>query len=720
MDRRRSSVVGGPGVAPAGQSVISESFGGWTSGLALLRWTRRVPASIAAILLALLLSAPSPVLAQAPAGTTPAVEQRADPAATRRTDLEVYADRLEAVAATYPRLPVIVMNAFERPNGRDVPVDPWRLLTGLSVLIAAGTTALLATNRALARTRERVEAAHAAPVIAAVLRLSLGLVGVAAYVVGALIAYAALHPRHPAAPAILLAVLQASVTVLLVDRLVRFLCAPDQPALRLLPLDTTAARALHRTAMVTVTLAAGVLGLVDLLMALGVGGDAIVAIGLPASTIPFIYLLHRVWRGRNAVALALAGPLSIDPAASPALGLWPVAATVYLIGLWLVVAASAVRLEPGTGPRMLISLLAALAVPAVALIVQRPLARFYRGEETEAGKATVTRVMRAVWTALFLVGLFATAAIWGFRVEKATGFGGILLRLAVNVSVVLLLGYVAWTLVVRAIDRALEGARQDSGNSRAQRMATLLPLLRKFLQIVLITVVAMIMLSSVGIEIGPLLAGAGVVGIAIGLGAQSTIADILAGVFYLLEDAFHMGDYVEVGQLRGTVEGISLRSLKLRHHRGAVHTLPFGQIKALTNYSRDWALMRLEFRVPPDTDMAVVKKIVKTIGKELADDPEMGPSFIEGLKSQGVRRVEDDAVIIGVKFTAKPDEQFVIRREAYHRLIRAFRDNGISLVGRGVVVHVDDPSARSQAIGFAAAQALEGAMGGAKGNGGAD
>src|SRR3954469_25027845 len=147
-----------------------------------------------------------------------------------------------------------------------------------------------------------------------------------------------------------------------------------------------------------------------------------------------------------------------------------------------------------------------------------------------------------------------------------------------------------------------------------RRMATLLPLVRKFLQVVLIAIVAMIVLSSMGIAIGPLLAGAGVVGIAVGLGAQPTIADVLSGVFFLLEDAFHIGDYVEVGNLRGTVEEISLRSLKLRHHRGAIHTLPFGQIKALTNQTRDWSLMRLEFRVASDTDLALVKRIIMGIG----------------------------------------------------------------------------------------------------------
>ncbi len=633
----------------------------------------------------------------------------ASPASGRAaTALEAYAARLEAVAATYPQLPSILSDAFARPNGREAAVHPLRLLRGLLILFAAGTVALLLTRRVLAGPLSRLEADGEAPLLTGALRFALGLVPVGAFAVGVLVVYAILRPAHPAAPAVLLAVLQAALTVLLIDRLIRFLCAPGHPGLRLIPLADADARALHRTGVVTVTLAATVLGLVDLLLALGVGGNAIVAIGLPMSTVPFLYLLHRVWRGRVAVARAIARPLGMEAQDHPTLGLWAVAATVYLVALWLVVAAAAVRLEPATGPRMLASLLVPLAVPAIALMAQRPLARFYRGEETETGKAAVARVMRALWSALFVVGVFATAAIWGFRVEKASGATGIALRLLFNVTVVLLLGYVAWTMVVRAIDRTLEEARHDGVSSRGQRLATLLPLLRKFLQVVLVVIVVMIALSSLGIEIGPLLAGAGVVGIAIGLGAQSTIADILAGVFFLLEDAFHMGDYVEVGNLRGTVEGISLRSLKLRHHRGAVHTLPFGQIKALTNYSRDWALMRLEFRVPPETDMGLVKKLVKEVGKELSADPEMGSSFIEPLKSQGVRRLEDDAAIIGVKFITKPNEQFVIRREAYHRLIRAFQAHGIHLVGRGVVVRVDDPDATNKIIGFAAAQALNG------------
>lgn len=622
------------------------------------------------------------------------------PVSAAEMGLREYAQRLDEIAAVYPRLPEILADTFRRPNGTQPTMSPLRLVGGLLILLAAGTAAMLAARRLL-----RVRAATAP-----LLRLSAGSAETFAFVLGTLLAFAVLRPPHPAAPMILLSMLQFVAVVLLTDRLLRVLTAPDEPARRLLPLDGAAARGLQRTVMTAMVLTAGGLGLLDLLRALGMPRDAAIALALPLGTLPFLYLLWMVWRGWATVTRILARSLNLDMRLMPILAAWPVPASLYLVGLWTVAVAAALRLEPGTGLRLMASLLLALGVPLVALLLIQPLGRFYRagmeeGAENAAGQQ-VARLTRAILLAMIVLSVIGTAMIWGYGPDRSAGPGALLVRLLLDVCVVLLLGYVGWMLMIRVIDRAMSASQRGGPSTRAQRMATLLPLLRKFLQVVLVAVVVMIMLSSLGIEIGPLLAGAGVVGIAIGLGAQSTIADILAGVFFLLEDAFHIGDYVEVGQLRGTVEGISLRSLKLRHHRGAVHTLPFGQIKALTNYSRDWSLMRLEFRVPPDTDLGLVKTLVKTIGKELADDPELGPNFIETLKSQGVRRVEDDALIIGIKFTSKPNEQFVIRREAYQRLIRAFNEHGIHLVGRGVVVRVDDPNAASHAMGFAAQEAL--------------
>ena len=647
-------------------------------------------------------SALRPRLLAGPEGVGP-FPSEAEPLAAPFT---AYAHRIDAVASAFPQVPGAMADAFARPNGRNAAASPAKLGLSILFLFAVGTSALLVTRRLLP-----VPVAMSGGTALSRSARSLGIyaVRVPAFLIGLLLGYAILRPSHPTAPAILIAVLQGAVTVFIADLASRFLCAPDHPDRRLLPIGDEGARSIHRTAVVTAVLTASTLGLADLLGALGMAYDPLIALVLPISTVPFIYLLYRLWSSRSAMVHTLEGQLGLGPRDVPTLVLGLALATLYLVGLWLAAAAACLRLETGIGLRLLLSLFLSAAVPLLALMLRPPIIRFYQSVGEQPDSKTALRLMRAVWAALMVLGVVGTAFIWGFDPSGHAGPGGIVLRLLFDIGVVLLLGYVGWELLDRSFDRVMT-ANSVGDQRTAQRMATLLPLVRKFLQVVLIAIVVMIVLSSMGIAIGPLLAGAGVVGIAVGLGAQSTIADVLSGVFFLLEDAFHIGDYVEVGNLRGTVEGISLRSLKLRHHRGAVHTLPFGQIKALTNQTRDWSLMRLEFRVPPDTDLSLVKRIIKQISKELQADPEMGPSFIEPLKSQGVRRVEDDAVIIGIKYVTKPGEQFVIRREAYQRILKAFKESGIDLVGRGVVVRVDDPNAGEHAVGFAASQAIRGVL----------
>ena len=145
-----------------------------------------------------------------------------------------------------------------------------------------------------------------------------------------------------------------------------------------------------------------------------------------------------------------------------------------------------------------------------------------------------------------------------------------------------------------------------------------------------------------------------------GFGAQTLVRDIISGAFYLMDDAFRLGEYIDVGDAKGTVEKIGIRSMQLRHHRGPVNIVPYGAIRRMTNQSRDWVVEKLEFRLTYDTDIAKVKKIIKRIGQELAADPEMGPHILQPLKSQGVLAMEDSAMLVKAKFTAKPGEQFVI------------------------------------------------------------
>ncbi|MGV8075571.1 MAG: mechanosensitive ion channel family protein [Syntrophobacteraceae bacterium] len=210
-------------------------------------------------------------------------------------------------------------------------------------------------------------------------------------------------------------------------------------------------------------------------------------------------------------------------------------------------------------------------------------------------------------------------------------------------------------------------------------------------------VVGFSILASLGVNIAPLLAGAGVVGLAIGFGSQTLVKDIISGVFFLIDDAFRVGDYVEVGAAKGTVEHISLRSLRLRHPRGQVFVVPFGDLKMVENFTRDYIIEKLDIRVRFETDPDVIRKIVKKINKEVRADEELAKGLLSDIKSVGVRSMDDSAMIMRVKFKCIPGEQFTLRREIYHRLQRAFKGKGIELAHRNVTVYIPPQAAPTAA-----------------------
>lgn len=301
---------------------------------------------------------------------------------------------------------------------------------------------------------------------------------------------------------------------------------------------------------------------------------------------------------------------------------------------------------------------------------------------------------RVVRFAVVIVAAFSLELIWNVGVfEQATNPTVLhrIMQVVIDSAAAILIADLVWTWARSAIDRRLKAYRPPEPGSAPgpeARMATLLPLLRVTLMVTLLLMVVMSVLSSMGFNIAPILAGASVMGIAIGFGAQSLVKDVVSGIFFLIDDAFRIGEYVEIDQLRGTVERISIRSLQIRHHRGAVHTLPFGELKSLTNYSRDWVIMKLEFRVPFDTDLKLVKKLVKKVGADLLANPDYGHSIIQTLKSQGVRRMEEFNMVIGVKFMTKPGEQWLVRRDAYQGVRDIFEANGIRMAERNVKVEI--------------------------------
>lgn len=247
---------------------------------------------------------------------------------------------------------------------------------------------------------------------------------------------------------------------------------------------------------------------------------------------------------------------------------------------------------------------------------------------------------------------------------------------------VLLFADLFWVAIKTVISRRLEmnapAASEHGVPASDDRLQTILPILRNMLGILISAVSVMTVLSELGVDIGPLLASAGIFGIAIGFGSQTLVKDIISGVFYMIDDAFRVGEYIQSGSYKGTVESFSIRSVKLRHHRGPIYTVPFGSLGAVENMSRDWSIDKFLVTVAFDTDLTKVKSITREIGKALKDDPEFGPMLIDTVKLKGVEQFGEYGMTLGFGMMVKPNgQQSIIRRKAYSMLKDAFEQNGI-------------------------------------------
>lgn len=228
--------------------------------------------------------------------------------------------------------------------------------------------------------------------------------------------------------------------------------------------------------------------------------------------------------------------------------------------------------------------------------------------------------------------------------------------------------------------------------ARATRLQTLLPPFRIVMAVVIITTTVLMVLSSLGINTTPLIAGASVLGLAISFGSQTLVKDIVSGVFFLADDAFRVGEYIDCKSVKGTVEGFTLRSIKLRHQNGQIHTIPFGQLGQITNFSRDWSTVKFTLRFARDTNVDALRKATKKLGQELADDPELKDQFITPLKLQGIQEIDDAALVMRFKFTVKPINPGYVQRTAIKRMLTEFPALGLKFASTpGLILQTAPP-----------------------------
>ena len=320
------------------------------------------------------------------------------------------------------------------------------------------------------------------------------------------------------------------------------------------------------------------------------------------------------------------------------------------------------------------------------------------GEDRPLRKVLLVRGARAV-VALIAVGWLAfvwhvdTNSLAHQNPEVAAFLSG-----ALKSVVVLLLADLVWHLARTAIEQRIK-APQAAGEdapahaAAATRLHTLLPIFRNVIAVVVVVVAALTVLAELGVEIGPLIAGAGIFGVALGFGSQTLVKDVISGVFYMLDDAFRVGEYIQAKSYKGTVEGFSLRSVRLRHHRGPVFTVPFGELGAVENMSRDWSVDKFRISVAYSTDIEKARKLTKKIGAILQADPEFGPLFIEPLKMKGVEEFGDYGIVLSFGMTLRPGQTTSIRRKAYALIREAFTENDIEFATPSVQVGGDERQA---------------------------
>ncbi|MEL7464006.1 MAG: mechanosensitive ion channel domain-containing protein [Pseudomonadota bacterium] len=518
----------------------------------------------------------------------------------------------------------------------------------------------------------------------------------------------------------------------------RFVMAPSRPEHRLVHADDETARLMVRRMVLFSLLFGFTIWIVRVNEFNGVAaGDSRLGFWLNIAVLAF--LGWWIWTQRTGIATMMLGD---DPDATAlderAARVYPMLLFSLVFIMWWVVEilASYQMWDVITGwPHILTILLLSFA-PAMDTMVRglvRHLVPPMTGEGVLAERAytsTKRSYVRIGRVLVFVVVMFSVGRIWGIEFANLAeaGVGAQFAGRFIEILVVIAIGYLVWELVSLWINRKLaaeqtaagfdlnedEPGGGEGGGAGGSRLSTVLPLLLGVMKAAIAVIFGLIALGNVGIDITPLLAGAGIVGLAVGFGAQKLVADVVSGIFFLVDDAFRTGEYVEVEGTVGTVEKISIRSMQLRHHKGPVHTIPYGEIPKITNYSRDWVIMKLKFTVPFDTDPNKVKKLFKAIGKEMMEVPEFAQDLLQPFKSQGVFDFDDVGMIIRGKFMAKPGKQFTLRKEIYNRVKKTFEANGIDFARREVRVAIpglDGPEKLTEddkaAIAAAATQAAQ-------------
>jgi small-conductance mechanosensitive channel len=487
---------------------------------------------------------------------------------------------------------------------------------------------------------------------------------------------------------VILAMLNAYLLTRAVTTLTRVVVAPQMPRLRLVPLsDQGAAR---------------VVGWIRRLAIIAIFGYAFAEVGLlfgmyrvvhdaiikGVSLVDHIFLVVIVLQSRRSVAdLIRARPDASGPMAvlrNRLAAVWHIVAIFYILAAWLVWAfevpnglAQLVRIFVWT---VVVGVVARLVNISAQGAIERAahldpdLAARYPGLEVRARRylPVARSVAGGVIGVVAVIVLFQAWGIDSFGWFSSGALGGKLVSAAISIGLTVLVSLVIWEMANAAVHGHLLRLSRDAQVARSARLRTLLPMFRTALLVTICLIAALIILSEIGVNVGPLLAGAGVVGIAIGFGSQRLVQDVITGLFLLLENAMQVGDVVTVGGLSGTVENLSVRTIRLRALDGSVHIIPFSAVTTVTNMTRDYAYAMLDISVGLNEEPDHVADVVRAVARELRSELRWASSIRDDMEVLGLEKFIDLAYVLRVRIQTLPGQRWAVMRELNRRIKERF------------------------------------------------
>lgn len=499
-------------------------------------------------------------------------------------------------------------------------------------------------------------------------------------------------PRNPFVARLAVPIVEAYALLRLGLAFVRLLISPASPQMRLLEMTDSQARYVFRWIAAAFVVTAFGVTTGRILLLVGAGREAATLCMKLTSLAVHVILIYLVVRTRHAMQAFLRGSNATGASSfrSFLAEIWPAGAVFFLAAFWVVWALS---VADGFTRALRFGMITAAVLIGARLVwicVIGLLDRSFERSDSAASALdageyhryhTVLRTLLS-WLIYVLTAVVLLEA-WGFRAlhwfESGT-IGRRLLSAVATVAFAALIALLVWEGVSNALKRRIRRWTEQGDTVRAARLRTLVPMIRTVLFFVIVLVVLMTALYELGINVMPLLAGASIIGIAVGFGSQKLVQDFITGIFLLMENAMQVGDYVTVAGVSGVVEYLSIRTVHLRAPDGSLHVVPFSSVSTVNNVNRGIGNARIRLNVGINADIEQVYAGLRQVSTELRRDPKFGPLILADIDIWGVDQIDATMITITGQIQTTDKGRWPVQREFNLRVLEHFRQRGIPLI----------------------------------------